>query len=133
MKKPNPNLRPPSPRAGSQRLKTSLGRLRRQAGAAQAGNFEAAILAHLRVIERELQQLQTLVLARVYTTLERHFNDDELRALCFDLGVPYDDLPGRTRPNKITALIEHLERRGRLSDLIHLVSHQRPNAAIGNW
>jgi hypothetical protein len=117
---------------GSQRLKTSLARLRRQAGAAEAGHFEATLLAHLRTIERELQQLQTVVLARIYTSLERHFNDDELRALCFDLGVPYDDLPGRTRPGKITALIEHLDRRGRLPDLIHHVAYHRPLAAVGD-
>jgi hypothetical protein len=118
--------------SGSQRLKTSLARLRRQAGAAEAGHFEATILAHLRAIEREVQQLQTVVLARLYTSLERHFSDDELRALCFDLSVPYDDLPGRTRPAKITALIEHLDRRGRLPDLIHHVAYHRPLAAIGD-
>lgn len=117
---------------GSQRLKTSLARLRRHTSAAEAGHFEATLLAHLRIIEHELQQLQTLVLARIYTSLERHFSDDELRALCFDLGVPYDDLPGRTRPGKISALIEHLDRRGRLPDLIHHVAYHRPLAAIGD-
>jgi hypothetical protein len=129
MKKPASHARERT--TGSQRLKTSLARLRRQTGAAEAGHFEATILTHLRVIEREVQQLQTVVLARVYTSLERHFSDDELQALCFDLGVPYDDLPGRTRPGKITALIEHLDRRGRLADLIHHVAYHRPLAVIG--
>lgn len=50
--------------------------------------------------------------------LNQHFNDAELRQLCFDLGIEYENLPGpKTRIGKAQALVEHCLRHGRLSDL----------------
>jgi hypothetical protein len=55
-----------------------------------------------------------------------HFDDEELRTLCFDLGVAYDDLPAQGRKNKARELIAHLERRGRLGELLELLNAERP-------
>lgn len=47
-----------------------------------------------------------------------HFSDDDLRSLCFDLGIPYEDLPGESRPAKARELIIYMKNRGRLPELI---------------
>ena len=54
------------------------------------------------------------------------FDGEELKTLCFDLGVSYDDLPAQGRKNKSRELIAYLENRGRLKELIELVSEERP-------
>ena len=60
--------------------------------------------------------------------LERYFNMEELKTLCFDLLVDYDSLPGNTRRSKIRELLMYLERRNQISDLLKLLKHYRPNA-----
>lgn len=56
-----------------------------------------------------------------------HFSEVELRELCFDLAVEYDDLPGRSRRENAMELIVFLDRRGRLAELIALCRQLRPN------
>jgi len=57
-----------------------------------------------------------------------HFDDEELRTLCFDLSVVYGDLPAQGRKNKARELIAHLGRRGRLGELLELLNAERPEA-----
>ena len=45
--------------------------------------------------------------------LARHFNQEELRQLCFDLGIEYEDLRGDTRRALIRALELTLSKRER--------------------
>lgn len=66
--------------------------------------------------------------SRLREILNRHFSEGELRTLCFDLGVDYEDLPGRGKTSKARELIAYLERRGRLQDLIKIGQLQRPDA-----
>ncbi len=42
------------------------------------------------------------------------FKDSELRTLCVDLGVDYDNLHGMSKADKARELITYLDRRGRL-------------------
>jgi hypothetical protein len=58
--------------------------------------------------------------------ITKHYNEDELRTLCFDLDVVYDDLPARVRKSKARELIVYMEKRGRLSELIALLREDRP-------
>ncbi|NLF02103.1 MAG: TIR domain-containing protein [Anaerolineales bacterium] len=58
--------------------------------------------------------------------ITKHFDEDELKTLCFDLDVAYEELPARVRKSKARELILYLEKRGRLSDLIALVREERP-------
>ena len=58
------------------------------------------------------------------------YNDDELRVLCTDLGIEYEDLKGDTRQVRVIELIGYLQRRGRIQDLIAVCSKQRPHV---NW
>ena len=59
--------------------------------------------------------------------LADYFSEMELRDLCFDLYIDYDDLPGSGKRGKARELIAHLQRRGRLDELVKLVLRRRPN------
>jgi hypothetical protein len=67
---------------------------------------------------------------RLREALNTHYNDDELRTLCADLGVDYDNLAGGTKQSKVRELVDYLRRRERVYDLIEVVSKQRPDV---NW
>jgi hypothetical protein len=60
-----------------------------------------------------------------------YFNEGELRTLCFDLGVDYDDLPGKGKTEKAKDLVEYLEHRGRISELVEIGQQLRPNVSWG--
>lgn len=62
--------------------------------------------------------------------LIRHLSDSELRALCDDLDVDYESLPGSGKADKTRELLAYLERRLRLEDLLSLLRGQRPEV---NW
>jgi formylglycine-generating enzyme required for sulfatase activity len=68
-------------------------------------------------------------LTQLRKLLIQHFSLDELRVLCFDLGLEYEELPGDTRTTKMHSLIEYLQRRGELSRLLNEAIHHRPNVA----
>lgn len=68
-------------------------------------------------------------LTQLRKLLIQHFSLDELRVLCFDLGLEYEDLPGDTLSTKMHALIEHLQRRNTLFKLLEEVAEQRPTVA----
>ena len=53
------------------------------------------------------------------------FSLDEIRTLCFQVDVPFDNLKGDTVPIKAIGLIDYLDGRGRLPELAALVYQQR--------
>ena len=59
--------------------------------------------------------------------LVRHFNKEDLRTLCSDLGVDYDDLEGEGKEGQARELIAYLERRGRIQTLIEMCARLRPH------
>jgi len=58
--------------------------------------------------------------------LDRRFSQEELRALCFDLEIAYENLPGATRIAKAQALLEYALRHGRLPALAARCRQLRP-------
>ena len=60
--------------------------------------------------------------------LVKRFNEGELRTLCFDLGVDYDDLPGLGRADKARELVDYMERHESLSELVRVGQQSRPDA-----
>jgi hypothetical protein len=58
--------------------------------------------------------------------LDKHFSEEDLRTLCFELGVDYENLPAQGKAGKARELIRHLERAGRIADLIDLGRKRRP-------
>lgn len=67
-------------------------------------------------------------LSAIHQLLVRYYSAEELRSLCFRVGVDYDDLPASGRANKARELVTHLDRRGRLTELQAAVQAERPNA-----
>lgn len=60
--------------------------------------------------------------------IDKSFNLADLTALCDQLRVDYEDLPGGdTRTAKVRALFEHLFSRGRLLALFEAVERERPH------
>jgi len=59
--------------------------------------------------------------------LDTRFDMDELRGFCVDLNVDFDNVPGSRKIDKARELIAYLERRRRLSDLIHVGKKVRPD------
>jgi hypothetical protein len=68
-------------------------------------------------------------LVRLRKILIERFGEGELRTLCFDLGVDYDDLPGDGRADKVRELIIHLERRCRIPELVVVGKQLRPDVS----
>jgi hypothetical protein len=62
--------------------------------------------------------------------LETRFNDDELRALCFDLRVDYENLPGATKAAKAIEIITYFERMNQVGLLMRSVKELRPDEAV---
>jgi hypothetical protein len=59
--------------------------------------------------------------------LVNHFDDSELRTLCFDLGVDYDELRGESKADKARELIAYFERRGQMHYLTGTCVMLRPD------
>ncbi|MBX3056688.1 MAG: hypothetical protein KF770_09475 [Anaerolineae bacterium] len=59
--------------------------------------------------------------------LNRYFNSAELRELCHDLGIEYENLGGKSKSEKALELIGYCERHGRTDDLINYIQRARPN------
>jgi hypothetical protein len=60
--------------------------------------------------------------------LDEYFGEEDLKTLCFDLGVEYDDLPALGRAHKARELIVYMGRCGRLAELVKMGIKLRPNA-----
>lgn len=75
------------------------------------------------------QQIKTPLeeLAQLRQLLVDHFNEGELRTLCFDLGVDYDGLPAEGKANKARELVAHLERRNQIPALLEIGRRLRPD------
>jgi hypothetical protein len=64
---------------------------------------------------------------RLRQLLSTYFDEGELRTLCFDLDIEYDDLPGVGRSNKVRELVGYLERHSRIYDLLEVGKRLRPD------
>jgi hypothetical protein len=67
------------------------------------------------------------LLARLHQNIAAYFGDEELRSLCFDLGVDYADLPAGNKDGMARELVAHMERRGRIPELVDVCRKLRPN------
>jgi DNA-binding NtrC family response regulator len=70
-------------------------------------------------------------LTRLLQMLSERFDEGELKSLCFHLEVGYDDLPAQGKANKARELVQYLERRGRIYDLIKKGEELRPDVPWG--
>ena len=66
---------------------------------------------------------------KVLELIRQHFSDDELRDLCYRLGVNYEDLPAAGKAGKARELVDYAERHGLVSDLVATCRRLRPKVA----
>ncbi len=71
-----------------------------------------------------LERTPYTILRQVLTTT---LNEGELRTLCFDLGVDYENLVGQSKADKVRELVSQYERRQRLSELIATLEQSHPH------
>ena len=57
-----------------------------------------------------------------------YFSESEIQALCFDLNIDYENLPGNRKGDKVIGLLASIERREQIPDLLKLCAARRPNA-----
>ena len=79
----------------------------------------------------ELPSFQPAELIKLRRSISILFNESELRDLCFDLGLDYDDLPGAGKKDKARELVGYYHRRGRIGHLVQACLHRRPGISQG--
>jgi len=89
---------------------------------AEAGVQEAAA-------ERTRRRSYLVQLRRIFVS---RFDEDELRTLCFDLDLDYDNLAGEGKAGKARELVGYLERHDRIPELIETGRELRPEIDWGD-
>jgi hypothetical protein len=67
----------------------------------------------------ELRQLRRV--------LVEFFNEDQIRALCMELGVSWDSLPGHSADAKARELVQEISVQDRVLDLLQAIYELRPS------
>ena len=67
-------------------------------------------------------------LAWLRRNLAEHFNKEELRTLCFDLGIEHENLP-ETKDGMARELVAYCERIGKIRELVAQCRKLRPNVS----
>jgi hypothetical protein len=65
-------------------------------------------------------------LSTLHKQIDQYFSFSEVRTLCFDLGVDFENIPGDIRSAFIRNLIISLAKQNRLQALVNLVRQERP-------
>ena len=69
--------------------------------------------------------------AQLRRYLTDYFSAGELKTLCFDLGIDYEELAGSDKSSIARELVAFFQRQGRIPDLIKACRSVRPNVAWG--
>ncbi len=77
-----------------------------------------------------LNQYTFTYLSELVEKIQRYFNLVEIKELCLRLKLDYGNLLGDSKYEKILSLIEYLQIRERIPDLLDYLREQRPHA---NW
>lgn len=76
--------------------------------------------------------LPTLDRKATFNLIFTHFDLNELKGVCFELGIEYESLPGDgTRDDKVRGLIQHCDRHNRKHELLYKLRELRPAAFEG--
>lgn len=68
-----------------------------------------------------------VVLATLKNRIIQHFSEDDLKTLCFSIGIDYDSVPGNNKDAKARELIIHARNRNLLKRLLVSCEFERPN------
>lgn len=75
-------------------------------------------------------QNRSLSKSELAEVLQRRLTLEEIRNICFDLSIDFEELEGQTKSTKVISMIEFLDRRERLGDLQALVTRKRPDIEL---
>ncbi len=64
------------------------------------------------------------------SALDKYFNLSEIRTLCFDLSIPYEDFGGEGKKEKANELVQYAERLGKFDQVVAYVQQARPHANL---
>ena len=65
--------------------------------------------------------------AHLVRQMQRAYDLDDLRALCFDFGIDYDSIEGDTKKNKIISFVLHFYKNNTLQIITDFLAADRPN------
>ena len=68
--------------------------------------------------------------AHLVRQMQRAYDLDDLRALCFDFGIDYDSIEGDTKKSKIISFVLHFYKNNTLEIITDFLAADRPNY---NW
>lgn len=80
-----------------------------------------------------VQNAKNQLLVQIRNLITDTFDREEIRSLCFELGIKYDDLRGETLFTRIESLISRMNREGRLDDLLNFCAYKRPKIDWPNF
>ena len=78
----------------------------------------------------ENEQEKPVDLRKLLRAIIDSFSLDDLRDLCFDLQLDYENLPGPAKKDKVRELIIHFDRRKRINVLVAAFREARPHVDI---
>lgn len=91
-------------------------------------DVKAVAEADEQIQSAKMQLLNAQEKLELINKIAERFNLEEMKNLCLKLGIEFEDLGGEnTRSAKARELVEYMERRGRLSELIELLKKERPS------
>ena len=65
--------------------------------------------------------------AHLVRQMQKAYDLDDLRALCFDFGIDYDSIEGDTKKNKIISFVLHFYKNNTLQIITDFLAADRPN------
>lgn len=71
---------------------------------------------------------QSSYLSRLQNGVAGAFNLNEIRTLCLELAIDYEDIPGSEKTGKIICLILYCVQQQRIEELVRLLREERPRA-----
>lgn len=91
-------------------------------------DLEAGLARFGSIVKPDTGQLKAR--STFHDQMAEHFSLNELREICFDLGVNFESLPGDTIELKALELYGFMERRGDIYRLADVCARLRPGK---NW
>ena len=78
----------------------------------------------------DIQSEKPVDLRKLLRAIKDSFSEDDLRDLCFELQLDFENLPGNAKKDKARELIIHFDRRKRINVLVAAFRDARPNVDI---